>query len=87
MRKLSIVLSAALLSSGCGPSSPTTPATPVPVVPAPALPPRGAEVEVGGPQGGVHVQAPARVPGQGTNVDVDQSGVHVRGPNTQVDVP
>lgn len=42
-----------------------------------------AKVDVGGPQGGVHVDDPAG----GTKVDVDGSGVHVKTPETKVDVP
>jgi hypothetical protein len=40
-------------------------------------------VEVGGPQGGVHVNDPAGA----TKVDVDASGVHVKSPESRVDVP
>jgi hypothetical protein len=84
MRYFPIVLVVAPIFAGCNPA-PSAPAGPV--VPARVVPAQGANVEVGGPQGGVHVQAPDRVPGQGTNVDVDQSGVHVRAPGTKVDVP
>ncbi len=72
MQYKALLTSSVLLLTGCDPSQPT------PVQQAPA-----AQVEVGGPQGGVHVHDPAG----GTQVDVDRSGVHVEAPNTKVNVP
>jgi hypothetical protein len=79
MRILSLAFLATVLLTGCDQSrpAPVQPVTP----PSQPLPP--AQVDVGGPQGGVHVNDPAG----GTKVDVDGSGVHVKTPETKVDVP
>jgi hypothetical protein len=79
MRILSSAALAIVLLTGCDQGRPT----PVQPVPPPSQPLPPAQVDVGGQRGGVHVNDPAG----GTKVDVDGSGVHVKTPETKVDVP
>ncbi len=77
MRTLVLIILTATVMTGCNQSRPVpTQSAPPAIEPDPT-------VEVGGPQGGVHVNDPAG----GTKVDVDGSGVHVKSPESRVDVP
>ena len=81
MRRLSFAALLLLALAGCERARPT----PAQRAGEPGSPPAGrpAQVEIGGPQGGVHVD----VPSGGTKVDVDNSGVHIDTPGSKVDVP
>ena len=81
MRLLSTIALAATLLAGCDQGQPA-PVQP-PAVPPPAKAPPAA-VEVGGPQGGIHVDDPA----SGTHVEVGGGkGVQVTTPESKVEVP
>jgi hypothetical protein len=77
MRMLPLMAVVAIALAGCDQSSSTPTRTPMVEPPA--------KVEIGGPQGGVHVNDPAG----GTKVDIGgpQGGVHVDTPESKVDVP
>ena len=92
MRTLAIIGLAAIALAGCDPKKPVPLDMPprqngaVSVeeraLPAEQAPP--AAVEIGGPQGGIHVNDPAG----GTRVDIGGgSGVQVRTPDSNVNVP
>lgn len=85
MRRLSFIGLAALALAGCDPSKPVSMENrPIPVERAPVEPAPPAAVEVGGPQGGIHVNDPA----DGTKVDIGGgNGVRVRTPDSTVVVP
>ena len=73
MRRFSCVGLVAIFLAGCVQSKPA---------PVEQVPPT--RVDIGGPQGGVHVSDPA----DGTRVDVGGgSGVRVTTPESRVDVP
>ena len=94
MRWLSFIGSAAIALAGCDPNKPvpldngTLPIENRPIslqdrpVPVEQAPP--AAVEIGGPQGGIHVNDPAG----GTEVDIGGgNGVRVKTPDSNVNVP
>ena len=74
-----------LALAGCDPSKPVSVENrPIIVEPTPVQPAPPAAVEVGGPQGGIHVNDPAG----GTKVDIGGgNGVRVKTPDSTVVVP